>query len=616
LKNINLYKHCGIIIIWILLLVGFIPYNFHTSFASSLTQDKALSIHENAKGGFTWSLPDELSDLFTPMLTIHPNYSLELDTDKVSIKDDLMMTSYHYPIVITEKLSEIPIALLDIQFRHFINGDVSYHVSLSLSSEDVLQMNSGVLPITPPSTRDLGLTWAIMESLAQTEDSHSIKIDDLFQITYTDAINNTTSQWASIQSNDFSQPMATRSDTFVLPKTTVFSNNMRFGMVDVYTLLDANVIVENLELSPTTSLTKLTEGRKWTAKLPLPKSDTHQTLTEHWGIISLNRLSPFTQSQDPIIAEDIRIADLNRFRKLRTDGIYYEVPSSYVPYAPRAYWRVPAEHIGQRFISSIQNQEKRGQQVLNSYLETLSIMSLNHSLPQQNNEGFWITEPKSRWLYDDYGIEAGFYDTRFSTDAALFIMDMYRYYKDKNKEGIPYMSPDESSRLMVSQKKYADFLIWYGDRYSFVTKNGGLLLQDYFHPTVAHAPTHVSLNHLVTEMNFLLSYSLLLDSLNYRHLKTDSSETIQKYPYLELASKIRTAVHDTGTHWIKDNHDLWYAYMPDGSYGLQDYPRLTRNDLIISFHLLETVFGEKDPLFQMLIQSKDNYLTQTNQPLW
>jgi hypothetical protein len=615
LKNIKLYRPFCIITIWILIIVGFIPYTPYTTFAimskvvtaAPLTQNDALSIHENTKGSFTWALPEKLGDLFTPMLTIHPNYRLELDHEKASVVDDLMMTTYHYPIVITEKKSQTPIALLDIHFRHFINGDVSYHLSLSQTYKVTYPADADTLQITAPSTRDLGLTWAISEISAPTDDAVPIKIDDLFQITYTNVINNTSSQWISIQPNVLLQPIATRSDTFVLPKTAIFSNQLRFGMVDIYTLLDANVIVENLEVSPTTLLTKLTGGRKWVARLPLPISETHPTLTEHWGIMSPNHLSPFTQGQDSIIAEDIRIADLNRFRKLRTDGIYYEVPSSYVPYAPRAYWRVPAEHIGQRFVSSIQNQEKRGQQVTNTYLETLSIMSLNHSLPQQNNEGFWITEPKSRWLYDDYGIEAGFYDTRFSTDAALFIMDMYLYYKDKNIEGMSYLSPDESNQLMISLKKYADFLIWYSVRYSFITKNGGLLLQDYYHPTIPHSPTHVSLNHLVTEMNFLLSYSLLLDRQN------DSN---QKYPYLELASKIRIAVHDTGTHWIKDNHDLWYAYMPDGSYGLLDYPRLTRNDLMISIRLLETVFGEKDQLFQMLVQSKENYLTQTKQPLW
>ncbi|MDF1615868.1 hypothetical protein [Petrocella sp. FN5] len=603
MKNINLYKHLSIITVCILLLIGMNK----VVLAGPLTVEGTLSLHEDTKGGFIWTLPDQVGEIFTPMLTIHPSYLLVLDEEKVSKTDDLMMTTHHYFFTILEKQSQMPIALLDIQFRLFLKGDVSYHLSLSQASEDTHLKNLVSQNVTPPSTMDLGLTWAVLESFADGKDTNHIKIDDLFQITYANVINNTTSQWAPLLMTDFLQPVASRSDTFVLPKTAVFSNQMRFGMVDVYTLLDANVIVENLELSPTTLLTKRISGRKWTARLPLPKSETHQTLTEHWGIMSSNHISPFTHNQDPIIAQDIRIADLNRFRKLRTDGIYYEVPSSYIPYAPRAYWRVPAEHIGQRFVSSIQNQKKRGLQVTNTYLETLSIMSLNHSLPQQNDIGFWITEPKSRWLYDDYGIEAGFYDTRFSTDAALFIMDMYLYHKDMHYEGIPHLSSEDSNRLMTSLTAYADFLLWYADRFSFVTKNGGLLIQDYYHPTLPHAPTHVSLNHLVTEMNFLLSYSLLLDRQN------DSN---QKYPYLELAAKIQTAVQDTGTDWIKDNHDLWYAYMPDGSYGLLDYPRLTRNDLMISLVLLETVFGEKDPIFQMLVQSKENYLIKNNLPLW
>ncbi|VDN46990.1 conserved protein of unknown function [Petrocella atlantisensis] len=612
MKTINICKHFSIIIIWIILLIGFMP---HTTYTSLAVDEKAVpvttiiqdALQQNANGDFIWTLPDKLSDIFTPMLTIHPNYLLELDENNITMDDDVMMTTYNYPIVVVEKESEIPVAFLDIQFRHFLNGDLSYHLSLSQASEDAPLLDTGADLINPPLLEDLGLTWTIFESFDSTEDTSHIRIDDLYQITYADTIDNTTSKWTPLIKTDFQQPAAARSDAIVLPKTAVFSSQMRFGMVDVYTLLDANVIIENLGLSPTNLLTKSTGGRKWIARLPLPKSITHKALTEHWGIMSLNQISPFSNDQDSIIADDIRIADLNRFRKLRTDGIYYEVPTSYVPYAPRAYWRVPAEHIGQRFISSIQNQKKRGQQVTNTHLETLSIMSLNHNLPQQNEAGFWITEPKSKWLYDDYGIEAGFYDTRFSTDAALFILDMYRFYNRTDKEDVPSLSLEESNQLMASLTAYADFLLWYGDRFSFVTKNGGLLLQDYHHPTIAHEPTHVSLNHLVTEMNFLLSYSLLLDNQNNAR---------QKYPYLELASKIRTAVHDTSISWIKDNQDLWYAYMPDGRYGLMDYPRLTRNDLIISIDLLEAIYGEKDMVFKALIQSKESYLTKNNLPLW
>jgi len=606
--------------IWVLILIGFMPHSPYESLnvimAAPTTLNSTLSLQQNTKGDFIWALPDKLGERFTPMLTMHSSYTLELEEGSVSKDDHLMMTTYHYPFVVVKKESETPIALLDIHFRHFQNGDFTYHISLSKTYVDPPLIETGADTILPPLLEDLGLTWTILESFDDPKNTSPLKIDDLYQITYANIIDNTSSQWMPLQKSDFQAPIPGRSDALVLPKTAIFSSQMRFGMVDVFTRLDANVIVENLDLSPTTLLTRRTGGRKWIARLPLPTSNTHLALTEHWGVLSSNQISPFTQGQDPIIAEDIRIADLNRFRKLRTDGIYYEVPSSYVPYAPRAYWRVPAEHIGQRFISSIKNQQKRGQLVNNTYLETISIMSLNHSLPQQNDAGFWITEPKSMWLYDDYGIEAGFYDTRFSTDAALFIMDMYQFYKDAYKKDLPYLSSDEAHQLMTSLSDYADFLLWYADNFSFVTKNGGLLLQDYFHPTLPHAPTHVSLNHLVTEMNFLLSYSLLIDRQNDAETISGSSVTIQKYPYLELASKIRTAVHDTGTHWIKENHDLWYAYMPDGTYGLLDYPRLTRNDLLISIDLLETIYGEKDIIFQELIRSKENYLTKNNLPLW
>ena len=38
-------------------------------------------------------------------------------------------------------------------------------------------------------------------------------------------------------------------------------------------------------------------------------------------------------------------------------------------------------------------------------------------------------------------------------------------------------------------------------------------------------------------------------------------------------------VKNTRDGWIKNDNNLEYAYFPDGSYGLVEYPFLTYNDL-------------------------------------
>ena len=260
----------------------------------------------------------------------------------------------------------------------------------------------------------------------------------------------------------------------------------------------------------------------------------------------------------------------------------------------------------------------------------MAIVSMNHNLQQQTEAGYWITSPQSNWLYEDYGVAAGFYDTRFSTDAAMFLLDMYQYYSDQLEQDVQQAEQkesalteeyqqdkpvDESIDELIDEKQaellrvreavasYADFLIWFAKAHSFTTTNGGLLVQDYFHPTIPHQPTHVSLNHLVTEMNFLLQYIALGD--------VENSDQ-----YLQIAKRIHQAVLDTGLDWVKPNSDLWYAFLPDRTYGLMDYPHLTRNDLRLSVSLMENVWPGQDDMFKKLIYFKEKYLQENGMRLW
>src|SRR5690606_30292639 len=87
--------------------------------------------------------------------------------------------------------------------------------------------------------------------------------------------------------------------------------------------------------------------------------------------------------------------------------------------------------------------------------------------------------------------------------------------------------------------------------------------------------------------------------------------------YLQIAEKMRIAVQDSMYSWKKEESgDLWYAYMPDGSYGLLDYPLLTLKDLRYSQELIEEIYGEKDPAFHYLIEVKEEYLRGQGLPLY
>ncbi|AOT70399.1 hypothetical protein [Geosporobacter ferrireducens] len=297
------------------------------------------------------------------------------------------------------------------------------------------------------------------------------------------------------------------------------------------------------------------------------------TSVEQWGVLSQERLVDW---EDPMGTMHLRMADLNRVRKQGQEGIYYFTPSSYYPSSPTSFWFNPAHHIGELFIRT------EGAR----FFDDFGLVSLYKAVRSQNQKGYWWSTPRSNWLMEDYGIDSSFYDTRFSTDAAIFLLKGYDKYQDPV--------------FLDAGKKYGDFLLQFAEDHHYETENQGWLVMDYGHDLRPEVKTHVSLNHLLTEMNFLYHLYILTED----------------EAYYALARKIKQGVKDTSIHWIKENGDLWYAYMMDGTYGKLDYPVLTLNDLRISQQFFEKLEGERDDDFEMLIQSKENYLKDNNLSLW
>ncbi|OEF97697.1 hypothetical protein [Desulfuribacillus alkaliarsenatis] len=603
----------------IILAVGYTFNSYESDTARAIDQsgrEITVTIYDDAQEGIVWELPSALSEHFNIRLYSEAaDVSFSVDIDNVVFSEENLQTAYMFPILISsidnQQDKQQPFAKAEVYFRHVDNGDVVYYVTASYlegtNKEEVA---------------DYRLHWEIEERYQEHIDNTKLS-DELFYIVYGEVINNAISQWSKVNISDLYISEENYPATLTLPQAASFTDRLRFGMVDVFSSLEHNVFVEHIDLTPATMLEVLGDYRLWKAELPLYSMEGKPMLTEHWGVLSENLASfeavqesaPVIDEQLQVAAQDVRIADLDRFRKKRHDGIYYEVPNSYTPYEPRSFWLVPAEHIGQRFIRSIREQENAGDHVVGSYLETLAIVSMNHSLKQQTEGGYWLTEPQSNWLHGDYGIEAGFYDTRFSTDAAMFLLDIFNYYRIDRPERSSSIELVELMEVFDAVTEYADFMLWFAEEYSFTTENGGLLVQDYFHPTATHEPTHVSLNHLVTEMNFLLQYYMALFELEHNQ-SFDSLYTDRGNIYVDTAMRIRLAIHDTEMDWVKDNYDLWYAYMPDGSYGLQDYPRLTRNDLRVGVELVNKVLNEDDNVFRKLIYYKEKYLQENGIPLW
>ncbi|PKM83299.1 MAG: hypothetical protein CVU89_00650 [Firmicutes bacterium HGW-Firmicutes-14] len=388
------------------------------------------------------------------------------------------------------------------------------------------------------------------------------------QIIYPRQIDNQSSEWNSFEVS----PGGRFSPEHRLPKNAVFldssSHYLRLGLVDIFKPLKNRVKLELFEKSKPISILRQGDAILYTIPLP-PEPGTY---AETWGILGS---SPLIDWDNPSAVSAAKRGDLVRFRKLATDGTYYLTPWNYYPTEKTAFWPNPANHVAELF-----RRQDGG-----SYFTDISVSSMYTAIQAQNRDGFWPTYPRSDWLFKDYRIPEGFYDTRFNTDAALFLLHMYSQAGDK--------------KSLEAAQKYGSWLRKYIQEQGIPTSGGGMLVPDYFKPGVKHQKSHVSLNHLVTEMNFLYElYGVDQDELN-----------------LKAGDLIRQAVRDTGENWIKPDGDLHYAYLSGGKYGMQDYPLITLNDLKLSQKLIKQVTGREDSVFGKLIESKENYLVKNGMPL-
>lgn len=303
-------------------------------------------------------------------------------------------------------------------------------------------------------------------------------------------------------------------------------------------------------------------------KITLPSNGAN-SFSEQWGIISREKLVNW---DDQIAVADIRIADLSRVRKWGGDGQYYNLPVGYSPYSSTGFYRNSANHIGNKFIS-----------VNGRLFEDFGFVTMATLIKTQNYQGYWSTTPIADWLYRDYKIGAGFFDTRWDTEGALSLLRGYRKFNEP--------------RALEGACIFADFFCNFTLNNSYKTKNGGILVYDYGFDPMPNIKTHVSLNHLLNEMNFL--YEMYIATKN---------ET-----YLATANKILQGVRDTASSWMnKKTGDLHYAYMGNGRYGLTDYPTLTLNDLKYSQNLIKQIFGREDESIAKLIDIKEKYLRKHN----
>ena len=246
------------------------------------------------------------------------------------------------------------------------------------------------------------------------------------------------------------------------------------------------------------------------------------------------------------------------------DGYYYPAAETYIPTGEGVLYRCVAAYFA-RSMAAQAGSVPCAADLIVAILDTMGL--------QQNEEGYFPSMSGSTWLSQDYGIDPGYYDTRFNSDL------MAIFYT--------YMSANGGFEDVVN--RYFDFYLRHAEECHYETENGGIFVWDY---NDSDAPVHCALNHQLSEMLVLYRFGSYLD----------------RPELIELADRMLTAIEDTCDSWIMEDRNLHYACLPDGTFGMQDYPYLTYDDLFNMQQQLTAMGRERSEELQKLMDAKLDWM--------
>lgn len=251
------------------------------------------------------------------------------------------------------------------------------------------------------------------------------------------------------------------------------------------------------------------------------------------------------------------------------DGFYYTTPSTYRPSGSSYYYRNNACYLAKHLLTVTGS--RAAQDLAIAMADTMVLL--------QNADGYFATAPESTWLSGDYGIGAGFYDTRFNSDLMEILLQVYDVYG-----GDVFLS---------AMTRYADFFADYAAAHHRASVSGGFLVDDYWNPGGGRA-THTSLNHQLAEIS--VAYQL--------------SDLLERPTLAACADALLRGVTDQGADWLRADGNLHYCLYTDGAFGGTDYPYLTYNDLYRLQNLLRARGDDPQPVLQQLAASKLAWMQQ------
>ncbi|MCK5847933.1 MAG: hypothetical protein KAH01_01900 [Caldisericia bacterium] len=358
-------------------------------------------------------------------------------------------------------------------------------------------------------------------------------------------------------------------------------------------LAGAGSIFENAptELSNLTTLKRI-DSQPVVSWLPSEKLtiqysvqlESYQT-SENWFFISNGKLLNMFNSET---YKNMKAADLNKKKIIRPDGIFHIANENQYVGASSERYDYYYNYAGWEGIRFMELYKKYPKQ---RFFFDMFINTAYTTAKAASKYGNWTSSHRSSYLWEKYQIPKNYIDTRYCTDAGVFLLRAYNDYQ------IP--------EALYVGKKFGNYLVDLAEHGHKIKTENGFFYYDYYHPDFPNKVTHSSLNHILSEMNYLLEL----------YLCTHDEK------YLSTAEGMVAAIEDTEDKWIRNDignyrfyHDLWYGAVPrsDGTLNFEkyhDYTKdLTYKDLLKAQSLLSRIFNRKNVSIANLIRNKEEYL--------
>lgn len=219
------------------------------------------------------------------------------------------------------------------------------------------------------------------------------------------------------------------------------------------------------------------------------------------------------------------------------------------------------------------------------FARTMILSDMYSLVRSRSADGLWHTPFTNTWVQDTTGVVAGYIDTRHNEGNSLWLLEAC--------DSLQVNDPAMLGAVRRISRVYANYLQRVRDKGAVIPAGNGFFYHDYYRGTVDN-DGHVSLNHALGEMNYLLRMYQETGDARYRL----------------LALGIRRAVRATSASWIAADGDLHYSMRTGGVFAGNDYQTVTLVDLEKSQELFEAVWGAREPSFDTLALSKLGYINR------